>query len=461
MEGWIVGVVFLLGFPLLFFITLVLLLKARKMLKLQTKLTKGVTDADAYFLEQKQEADAYLLEQKQEADAYLLEQKQGAEKLVEDAKRAADNLDQKSRVISQTIETLKADRSLLEMEVKKLELNVLIGSVNIEDYENLRSDEIKNQLSMLQSRQNQLVKDNMAVEVTMTNRNKKETSNQVKQILRSFNAECAVCLDGITVKNVDSTRAKIQRSFNTLNTIFETDGVSITGEYLAMKFEELSLRYAYMVKEEEEKEQRRAIREQMMEEEKVRREIEREKQKIEKETAQFQNEVNKLMSYMQKSKDDVERQLYIDKIHELEERLKGLEKDKENALQREQNTRAGFVYIISNIGSFGENIYKIGMTRRLNPMDRISELSSASVPFSFDVHAMIFSDDAPALETILHQTFHDNQVNKVNPRKEFYRINLEEIKKIVKERHNATVHFIDEADATEYRETLRLEGENG
>lgn len=195
----------------------------------------------------------------------------------------------------------------------------------------------------------------------------------------------------------------------------------------------------------------------MVEEEKVRREIEREKQKIEKEENQFNNEVKKLMGYMQKAKDDVEKQLYIDKIQELEDKLKALASDKENVLQREQNTRAGFVYIISNIGSFGESVYKIGMTRRLDPMDRINELSSASVPFPFDVHAMIFSEDAPALETLLHHHFQKNQVNKVNARKEFFRVNLDEIKKLVLENHNATVKFVDIPDALEYRETLKME----
>ena len=199
------------------------------------------------------------------------------------------------------------------------------------------------------------------------------------------------------------------------------------------------------------------VREQMLEEEKVRREIERKKQALEKDEAQFKNEEKKLMAYLQKSKDDVERQLYIDKIHELQEKLAALEKEKEDVVQREQNARAGFVYIISNIGSFGENVYKIGMTRRLEPMDRIAELSSASVPFAFDVHALIFSEDAPALETTLHQYFDNKRVNKINPRKEFFRVDLEEIKKIVKENHNATVKFVDVPDAIEYRETLKLE----
>lgn len=161
------------------------------------------------------------------------------------------------------------------------------------------------------------------------------------------------------------------------------------------------------------------------------------------------------MKYLQKAS-DIEKQLYIDKIQELEDKLKLLEKDKENVLQREQNTRAGYVYVISNIGSFGENIYKIGMTRRLEPMDRVKELGNASVPFEFDVHAMIFSEDAPKLENILHETFRENQVNKVNPRKEFYNVPLEKIEEVVKNNYNATVTFTMIAQATQYRESLKL-----
>ncbi len=142
---------------------------------------------------------------------------------------------------------------------------------------------------------------------------------------------------------------------------------------------------------------------------------------------------------------------------ELEEKIKVLEKDKQNVLERETNTRAGYVYIISNIGSFGKDVYKIGMTRRLEPMDRISELSSASVPFPFDVHALIFSEDAPALENTLHKYFKKQEVNKVNQRKEFFKVNLEEIKELVHKEYNNTVHFTDLAAAEQYFESLKIE----
>lgn len=212
----------------------------------------------------------------------------------------------------------------------------------------------------------------------------------------------------------------------------------------------------FQLKQQQEKERQKAIKEQMVEEEKVRREIERQKAKIDKDCNQFNNEVKKLMAYMQKTSSDVEKQLYIDKIKELEDKLRDLEADKKNVLDREANAKAGFVYVISNIGSFGEDIYKIGMTRRLEPMDRIKELSSASVPFEFDVHAMIFSENAPELETLLHKHFEKQSVNRVNLRKEFFHVSLDEIEKVVHDNFNDIANFTKVPVAKEYRQTLSL-----
>lgn len=444
MENFI-SVLFIVGIPLGLVISLVALYYAHKKLKETQNELQRMSEIAGNV----QDGDGYLKERQEEANELIEKARATAERIKVRAQNKADKIEAE-------VSALTSERDNLQSEIATLELDNLTGMVKIDAYEELRSDEIKNELSLLSGRQDDLLKNGEAIIVTSSGLQKKILNNQIKQLLRCFNAECSNILSSVTVKNVDTSRSKIQRSFDALNKIFAADGVQITPAYLSSKFEELSLIYAYMVKEEEEKEQRKAIREQMVEEEKVRKEIEREKLKIEKEQTQFTNEVNKLIAYMQKAKDDVERTLYLDKIKELEDKLKALEADKENVLQREQNTRAGFVYIISNIGSFGEQVFKIGMTRRLEPMDRISELSSASVPFPFDVHALIFSDDAPGLENILHQHFDKNRVNKVNPRKEFFRINLDEIKQVVLENHNATVQFIDVPDALEYRETLKL-----
>ncbi len=123
---------------------------------------------------------------------------------------------------------------------------------------------------------------------------------------------------------------------------------------------------------------------------------------------------------------------------------------------REANKRAGYVYIISNIGSFGENVYKIGMTRRLDPMERVDELGDASVPFKFDVHAMIFSDDAPALETALHHAFANKKVNMINGRREFFYVTIDEIEEVVKANYDKSVEFMRVPQAEQYRESQKM-----
>ena len=357
--------------------------------------------------------------------------------------------------LQSSIDSLNAQKKVLLQENAQLENKNYVESVFVDDYSDLKSDEIKNKLELLRNTQKNMVSSGEALIVSNTDSKKSVVNAQKKQILRCFNSETISIIKNATANNVNTSRGKITRSFESINKMFKVDGVEISQKYLETKYDELSLVYAYLLKVEEEAEQRRAIREQLVEEEKARRDYERAKQQIEKDQKQCQNEVNKLMKYMQKSHDDVERQLYIDKIKELEEKLNSLEEQKKDVVNREQNARAGYVYIISNIGSFGENVYKIGMTRRLEPMDRIKELSSASVPFSFDVHALIFSDDAPGLESTLHQFFNKKRINKINPRKEFFNVNLEEIKKVVLENHNATVTFVDVPDATEYRESLK------
>ena len=353
-------------------------------------------------------------------------------------------------------EQLENETKRLQEEIEILNKEAIINSYNYSDYETLSSVQCKNELTVLKTQEKNLIKENRAIINSNSINNSRTSSNNIKQLLRCFNCECDNVFLSLTYKNIDASRDKIAKIYESLNTIFSTDNISISEPLFRMKLEELNLIYSYEIIKQNELELERERRAQLLEEEKVRREIEKEKQRIQKEENQFKNEVNKLMNYLNKSSNDVEKQLYIDKIKELEDKLKLLETDKENVLNREQNTRAGFVYVISNIGSFGENIYKIGMTRRLEPMDRINELGDASVPFKFDVHAMIFSDDAPALENILHKTFEENRVNKSNPKKEFYNVDLNAIKEIVNRNYNSTVNFIDYPEAKEYRESIRL-----
>lgn len=340
-----------------------------------------------------------------------------------------------------------------ESEINSIESNVITSHYDFSDYDALSSEDCKNKLALLKNKEKDFIKSNNAVLIKST-ASKKVVNNNVKQLLRCFNCECDNVLLNLSVKNIDSSRSKITKSFETLNKVFETDEISLNSEMLSFKLDELNLVYMQEKKKEEEKEIQKAIKEQMLEEQKVLREIEKQKKQIEKDESQFRGEVSRLMKYMQNTDNDIEKQLYVDKIKELEDKLKELETEKADVTLREQNAKAGFVYIISNIGSFGEDIYKIGMTRRLEPMDRINELSSASVPFAFDVHAMIFSNDAPALESQLHQHFKANSVNKVNYRKEFFKVSIDEIESFVKENYNELVEFTKIPLAKEYRESI-------
>ena len=354
--------------------------------------------------------------------------------------------------LNETIEKLKKKKAKME---KDIEVSDLISCFNYSSFESYSSEECKNKLATLKQEEKILLKDEKAVTVTFEG-TKRQTNNIIKQIMRCFNSECDNIVLSVSVKNIETLRNKIAKSFDSINKLFKDNGVQLTTTLLEYKLKELTLLYEYEQKYQQEKEIQKAIREQMIEEEKARKELEKREAEIEKDEKQFNKEISKMMKYLQKSDSDVEKQIYADKIKELEEKLKALEVEKTDVANRRQNAKAGFVYIISNIGSFGEDVYKIGMTRRLEPMDRIKELSSASVPFEFDVHAMIFSEDAPALEASLHSHFDKNRVNKINPRKEFFKVKVDEIEKYVDDTFDKTVQFTKVPVAKEYRDTLSL-----
>lgn len=375
-------------------------------------------------------------------------------KLEEEYSKLQADKDKSYKQTLKNIEDLKNDFEKLKKEYNELQAEIVYQYDNTKDYSDITSEEIKNELAMLKLREKDLIKEKRAFKSENIGSNK-VLNARLKQITKCFSAETTDILNKLTLANADKSRERIIKSFETVNKAFDVDGVQLDKNILELKLDELAINNELTKKLEQEKIIRQEQREMLKEEEKVRREIEREKAKIEKEEKQFNSEITKLMAYMQKSVSDIEKQLYIDKIKELEDKLTLLEKDKKNVFDREQNTRAGYVYIISNIGSFGEEIYKIGVTRRLEPMDRIKELSSASVPFNFDVHAMIFSDDAPGLENVLHTHFRNKAVNKINPRKEFFNVDLQEVKDLVLEYHNNTVEFAMKPEAFEYRESLK------
>lgn len=231
----------------------------------------------------------------------------------------------------------------------------------------------------------------------------------------------------------------------------------ISPEFYEAKRRELQWAVAVQEFRQQEKEEQRQIREQMREEERARREYE-------KAIREAEDEERRLKKAMELAKQELEsasaeqRSVYEARLAELEAKLAEAAAREARAISMAQQTKQGNVYVISNVGSFGEDVYKIGLTRRLDPMERVKELGDASVPFSFDVHAMIPSQDAPALEAEMHRRFAAYQVNKVNFRKEFFRVSLEQIKEVAEEM-GYTVHWTMKALAEEFYESQNLESQ--
>lgn len=285
------------------------------------------------------------------------------------------------------------------------------------------------------------------------------TKDLIKLILRSFNNECDACMVKVKFNNVEAIEKRIRKAYEDLNNLVRVWQISISAVYLNLKLEELHLCYEYQVKRQEEKEEQKRIREEMREQARVMKEIEERKLKLDKEGKHFNQALEAIAGQLEKATTDGERASLEAEKGRIESAIEQLEKNKLDVEMREQNTRAGYVYVISNIGSFGENVYKIGVTRRLEPEERVDELGSASVPFNFDIHAMIFSEDAPALENALHKAFEARKLNMVNSRREFFSVSLEEVETVVKTSFSKPVEFTVLPEASQYRQSLMLKDE--
>lgn len=299
-----------------------------------------------------------------------------------------------------------------------------------------------------------MVQEHLAATCDYVEANRRNTA--INFVVDAFNGK----VDSILSKSKKDNHGKLEQQIRDAYALVNYNGMAfrnarITEEYLDARLQELH--WAVIVQElrAKELEEQRAIRERMREEEKARREFERAQKAAAKEEAMLKKAMEKARAMLEKASEDQKAQ-YEAQLAELAEKLKDAEAKGQRALSMAQQTKRGTVYVISNIGSFGENVYKVGMTRRLEPMERVKELGDASVPFPFDVHAFIESDDAPALETELHHELSLVQMNKVNPRKEFFRVDISTIKSMV-EKKGLTATWTMAAEAAEYRETLAIE----
>lgn len=352
----------------------------------------------------------------------------------------------------------------LEEQIVETDEEILMQSFGLytPHYAYSTSEEYKKRLTDIRAEQKAAIKANTAVTGRTdwaVNGNaslgRLMVADMQKLLLRAFNAECDDAIEHVRFNNIEACRKKIAASADAVSKLGRMMGVVITGEYQRLKDMELCLMHEYQQKKQDEKEEAKELRARQREEAKVAKELEEQRKKLEKEQKHYKNAYAALLKQLSAADGQQKADLEEKKL-ELEQQLASIDKEFQEVDYRSANQKAGYVYIISNVGAFGENVYKIGMTRRLDPMDWVDELGDASVPFDFDVHALIFSDDAPKLEAALHNAFADKKVNFVNQRREFFQVTLDEIKQVVRENYDKTVEFTDVPAAEQYRESLKL-----
>lgn len=332
-------------------------------------------------------------------------------------------------------------------------------------YSFINADAYKAELTNIRNKQKAMIKDGSAVSGSIdwqvngsAAQGRKMIKDMQKLLLRAFNSECDEIINKVKYNNYDTSVKKMERSFNAIAKLGITMSISITSNYYDLKIQELQLALEYQIQKQREKEEKAELRAQQREEARLQKEIKEQRKNIDKERKHYEQALSNINKQISSSSDENIEELNKKK-EEIIQSLSDIDTKIKDIDYREANQKAGYVYIISNIGSFGEGIYKIGMTRRLNPQERVDELGDASVPFKFDVHAMIFSEDAPALEAKLHRAFEDRKLNLVNQRREFFKVSLEEIKEVVKNNFDKTVEFIEVPDADQYRISLKLREE--
>lgn len=322
------------------------------------------------------------------------------------------------------------------------------------------SDEYKKEIKRNSDDQKRMVSDKTAAvcDANWTvdgSRRKGETmTNQsIRLALRAFNNECSTIINKATWKNFNACEQKIDRAYTQIEKLNASNKVYFDKKFVKLKKEELRLTYELASAIQDEKEEARRIRELERENVRAEKEIAAALKKVDDEEARYQEALAQARAELGTD----ENASLKTKISELEAKIERTHSERERAQSMAEITRSGYVYVISNIGSFGDRVFKVGMTRRIDPMDRVRELGDASVPFTFDVHAMVWAEDAPNLEREIHKRLDSARVNRVNYRKEFFEGEMSEIKAALQELKPGA-NFSDDMEAEQYRVSLKLSG---
>ena len=475
-------IILALPFILIFFV-----FKAIREKRKRVALEKALHDIEAKLIDNQSQADRAT----SEAQAKLSDTRTAAERAVElgralEAEKLALtakisgmeerfkpvlDLEAECRSISAQIEAWKGNLDELRRSYadKKAVYDRLVKEVAVFDeklafaemgvyephFEYSDSEEYKRNIEVVRAAQKAMISDKTAVicptqwhvEGSLA-KGKVMTNRNIKLTLRAFNNECEAAIANTRWNNVNAMEKRIGTAFTQINNLNESNHITITIDYVKLKFQELFLTHEYREKLKAEREERAEMARAAKEEQKLIRDMER----AEEEEARYKRLLDKAKAEAE-SAIGPKLDAFNSQIEMLEKDLAEAHAKFERAQAMAERTRSGYVYIISNVGSFGDDVVKIGLTRRLDPADRVRELGDASVPFIFDTHAIIYSDDAPALERALHNEFDPVRINAQNYRKEFFRAKLDDVEAAVK-RLAPDAPFFKDVEAQDYRETL-------
>ena len=439
-------------------------------------------------------ADTYVEEKTREGDQRLEESKRAAEEMIQEAKADAKKIRQKQKEVHEEAERVlsmahtQSTRTIAEAKEKAEQIagdayvalenadslkatasamkDLIEGYgdkylVNTETWvdslaENWGHKEAGRELKAVRIRIRQMIERKTAAECEYAEVKRKEIA--LSFVIDAFNGK----VDSILAKSKHDNYGTLEKQVRDAFQIVNHHGAAfrdarITTAYLDYRIWELYWVVGAKELEKRSREEQQEIRRVMREEEKARREYEKAHKEAQKEEQMLNKALEQARAEFQDANDEEKAKLQ-QRLAEIEEKLREAEEKDQRALSMAQQTKQGHVYVISNIGSFGEDTFKIGMTRRLDPLDRVKELGDASVPFSFDVHAIIFCKDAPGVESQLHKLFERRRVNKVNRRKEFFNATVAEIRDGLRDEGIEDVQWTLEAEALEYRETMALAG---
>ena len=390
-------------------------------------------------------ADIERRKQEQAAEVRRVAEQTRAEELEKDKSLRAD------------IDRLQREEAGLQERLHPMRVQVKLDEAGFTDYDNPAKDSVGLGAELRDLRKDvQMAVRNysaissaeeIAVPTTKAGRNKL-SRDTAKLALTAFNSQVDTIIEGATARNYEAALGKIHRIADTIERLGASSSIRISPDYIEMRTRELLLAVQHLQAKQTERELERERKAELREQARAERELEAERERLEKEKQHYLN----VLKVVQDTGDQEE-------TARLKEELVAIEKGINDVEERTANIRAGYVYVISNIGAFGDRMVKIGMTRRLDPMDRVRELGDASVPFGFDVHALFFSDDAVTLEADLHRRFADKRVNRINTRREFFYATPAQVRDALSQIAGNLLEFTEEPEAEQYRLSLQIAAE--